>query len=62
MRQIALIAIMLIGSPTLVYADSCRYEKDIEFTVDAAGAQNLLVEVGAPPAKNVSAETFLALS
>ncbi|MDP6414802.1 MAG: hypothetical protein QGG54_07215 [Gammaproteobacteria bacterium] len=47
MRQIALIAIMLIGSPVLVYADSCNYEKDIEFTVDAARAQNLLVDVGA---------------
>lgn len=47
MRKIAVIAIMVIGSPALVYAESCRYEKDIEFTVDAAAAQNLLVNVGA---------------
>lgn len=47
MKKILLIALIGLTSPALVYADSCRYEEDIEFTIDAASAQNLYVDVGA---------------
>jgi DUF4097 and DUF4098 domain-containing protein YvlB len=47
MRKIVLIALAIFGSPAFVYGASCNYEKDIEFTVDAAAAQDLLVDVGA---------------
>jgi len=47
MRKIVLIALVIFCSPALVYGASCRYQKDIEFTIDAAAAQNLLVDVGA---------------
>lgn len=47
MKKILLITLITFISPALVYADSCNYQKDIEFTVDATSAQNLRVDVGA---------------
>lgn len=47
MKKILLITLIGLTSPALVFADSCRYQEDIEFTVDAASAQNLFVDVGA---------------
>ena len=47
MKKILLVTLISFISPTLVNADSCNYEKDIEFTIDATSAQNLRVDVGA---------------
>ena len=47
MKKIVLAALVIVASPALVYGDSCRYEKEIAFSVDADAAQNLLLDVGA---------------
>lgn len=47
MKKILLITLATFTLPTIAYADSCNYEKEIEFTIDAASVQNLKVVVGA---------------
>lgn len=47
MRKTLLTALVLLALPTVTFADSCNYEKEIEFTIDAASIQNLIVVVGA---------------
>ncbi len=46
MRKSGLI-LLLLALPALTYGQSCRYDKDIDFVVDAAQARSLLVDVGA---------------
>ncbi len=47
MKKSLLITLITIIAPGLTYAQSCRYQKEIDFTVDAASVQNLQIDVGA---------------
>ncbi len=47
LNKVALVTFVILTLPALAYGQSCKFSKDIEFTIDAASARNLSVEVGA---------------
>lgn len=47
MKKNLLIVLATLTFPTVTFADSCNYDKAIEFTIDARSIENLNVDVGA---------------
>lgn len=47
LNRVVLVTFVTLALPALVYGQSCKFSRDIEFTIDATSAQNLSVNVGA---------------